>query len=207
MVDAAKYLPEPLLLDLIFNAGAIAHVDVESPDRSQELFALTALLRPAVDSALTAISGGQDALAALPYAARHAAGVLFDELLDKLGDTISSAAPTLASLPAQQQHDMLRLLSAVLLRESPPRQLAPWLRVAAIRQRRSGGHAGGTFDMEHIRAVRRVGTAAPALQAVLSGVLSAAWEGHKTATAAHPLVAAGYLAFLRSYHGGIDAAV
>lgn len=207
MADAGKYLPEPLLQDLIFNAGVAARVDVDSPDRSHELIALAALLRPAVDSALSAVSGGQDALAALPYAARHAAGVLFDDLLDGLGDTICSAAPTLASLPTERQHQMLRLVSAGILREQPPRRLAPWMRVAAIRQGISRGSTGGTCDMEHARAVRRVGAAMPALQDVLSGVLCAAWEGYETAAAAHPIVAAAYLAFLASYRGGIDAAV
>lgn len=207
MADADKYLPEPLLLDLIFDVGVTARIDVDSPDRNQELVALAALLRPPVDSVLTAISGGQDALATLPHAARHAAGVLFDGLLDKLGDTISCAAPTLAGLSAEQQHEMLRLLSAGILRELPPRRLAPWMRVAAIRQETSRGSAGGTSDMEHARAVRRVGAAMPALRGVLSSVLCAAWEGHKTAAAAHPIAAAAYLAFLGSYRGGIDAAV
>lgn len=207
MAAAGKNLPEPLLLDLIFNVDGIARVDVDSPGRSQELVALAALLRPAVDSVLTAISGGQDALATLPYAACHAAGVLFDDLLDKLGDTISCAAPTLASLPAEQQHEMLRLLSAGILRELPPRRLAPWMWVAAIRQDTSRGSAGVTSDMEHACAARRVGAAMPALRGVLSSVLCAAWEGHKTSVAAHPLAAAAYLAFLGAYRGGIDAAV
>jgi len=207
VADAGKYLPEPLLQDLIFNVGVAARADVDSPDRSQELAALAALLRPAVDSALTAISGGQEALAALPYGACHAAGVLFDDLLDRLGDTISSVAPTLYSLSAEQQHEMLRLLSDVLLHELPPHRLAPWMQVATTRQRRGRGYVGGTSDIEHARAVRRVGTALPSLKAVLIAVLCAAWEGHKTASAAHPLVVEGYVAFLRSYRGGIDAAI
>ncbi len=207
MTNTVKYLPEPLLLDLIFSAAAAVCVDVDILDGNDELVALAALLRPAVDSALTAISGGQNALTKLPYAARRAAGVVYDDMLDDLGDTISSAGPTLAGLPAEQQHRMLGLLSSILVCQLVPRLPAPWVRMAVIRQRRGDGYSGGTSDEEHIRVVRRVGAATPALQAVLSVVLCAAWEGHKIATASHPLVAAGYLAFLRSYRGGINAAV